>query len=192
MYVFYDPERRTSTQRIAQRIGAIPPKKNTHNFNYVTTMPILAVGFNNLLLLNGLVPGSGGSERVGRHVFMTTMTWRCSNIANQRFMIVYDRQSNGQALTGSDLMQDTSDQFSPYNFSNKERFDVLMDSLYNTTPELNPITIWKDFPIHRDTIYNSGTAGTVADITTGSLYLVVYSTAIAPAPSLSFMLYYYE
>lgn len=192
MDAFYDSERRTSTQIIAQRIGAVPPKKNTENFNYVTTMGTLAIGYNNLLLLNGLSQGSGGSQRVGRQVFMTRLTWRIQSISNQRFMIVYDRQANAQALNVSDLMQDTSDQFSPYNFSNKERFDVLMDSLYVTTPELNPITIWKDFPIYRDTVYNTGSSGTISDISTGSLYLVVYSSLVAAAPSISFMLYYYE
>lgn len=192
MDVFYEREKlkkSTSLQRQAQRIGAVPKKVLTENFNYVTTWNTTANQWN-YLLVNGLTQGTSGSQRVGRQIFMTTMQFYYATGGTTRFLIVYDKQCNGSALTATDLFQDSTDQFSPYNFSNRERFCYLYDTLYDTTPELSPVNRQLHFPIKKYTTYNVGNAGTIADIATGSLYLVIYTTLTTVNMSLN--LYYEE
>jgi len=176
--------------RVSERINAVPKDEKTENFNYVTTMPVLAAGWN-YLLLNGIQIGTGGSNRVGREVFLEKLDFSISGTPT-RWMIVYDRQSNGATPATDALTQDVSDSISPQNFSNKERFDILWDSQYDRTPEQAQIYNHKDFEIGLCTYYNSGSAGTVADITSGALYLAVWSVGAAAAPGVSIMLYFLE
>jgi len=176
--------------RVSERIGAVPKNEKSENFNYVTTFPILAAGWN-YLLLNGLQLGTGGSNRVGREIFMQKLDYSLA-ASITRWMIVYDRQSNGATPAADALTQDVLDSASPQNFSNRDRFDILWDGQYDRTPEQAQILNCKDFEINLPTYYNSGSAGTVADITSGALYLAVWSQGAAGGPSVSLMLYYEE
>lgn len=192
MDVYYEKQKlkSTSLQRQAEKIGAIPSSSITRNFNYVTTWTTTANSWN-YLLLNGLTQGTSGSQRIGRQILMTHMQWYYAQNQLSRLALVYDTQTNGSAPTAADIFQDSADQFSPYNFSNLERFCILYDSLYDTTPELLPINRYMDFPINKYTSYNVGNAGTVADIATGSLYLVGFTTSVLSV-TLSCNLYYEE
>lgn len=193
MDVFYEREKlkkSTSLQRQAQRIGAVPTKKQTENFNYLTTYSTTANSWS-FLLLNGLTQGTSGSQRVGREIFMTSLDMYVQSQTLSRYCIVYDKQSNGSAFTASDLFQDSTDAFSPYNFSNRQRFRVINDSLYNTTPEQAIINRFYGLPINESTFYNVGNAGTIADIASGSLYFIAYATGTAAIP-FSLSLYYEE
>lgn len=190
MDVHYLPERTTSLQRISERIGATPQKRDLLNYNYVTTAAVLAAGWN-YTLLNGLVPGTGASNRIGREIYLDYIQWYVSQTA-LRWMFVYDKQPNGVTPASNALTEDSTDQRSPHNFSNRERFDILWDSQFDTTPEQAPIVQRKAFPVCRTTYYNSGSAGTVADITTGALYLAIWSAGAGAAPSFALNLYYKE
>lgn len=193
MDVFYEREKlkkSTSLSRQAERIGAVPKNSKTENFNYVTTWTTTANQWN-YLLLNGLTQGTSGSQRVGRQIFMTTMQFYISTGGINRFLIVYDKQCNGSALSATDIFQDSTDIFSPYSFSNRERFCYLYDSLYDTTPELSPVNRQLHFPIKKYTTYNAGNAGTIADIATGSLYFISYPTS-GLSVGISLNLYYEE
>lgn len=192
MDVYYEQKPSSALERVAKRIGAEPLSERSLNFTYSTTFPALALGWNNVLLLNGLTQGTSGSNRIGREILMKSIDWFFQVTSTQRYMLVYDSQANGTAINVSDLVQDTGDQYSPYNFSNRDRFHIIWDSLFDTTPEIATINRNRDFPLDLSTYYNSGNAGTIADITSGSLYFVCYSSGVAAAPPFMAMLYYEE
>jgi len=190
MDVYYQKKSTTALQRQAQRIGAVPSIKRTQNFVYVTTYATTAITWTPLLV-NGLTQGTGASNRIGRQIFMTHAQWKASASQLTRLLLIYDSQSNGAAPAIGDILQDPADPgFSPHNFQGRERFSYLFDSVYDLTPERAVNLTWKYMPIGLHTSYNDGNAGTVADITSGALYLFAYTSLTTVG--ISFNLYYEE
>jgi hypothetical protein len=133
-------------------------------------------------LLNGLVPGSAATERIGRKVtiksFYLRFSWRlaATSVGGSplRILVVYDKQANAVIPGIADIL--LADDFnSPNNLSNRDRFITISDYI---TP---PVSVQGEFAIagtifknlNLETVFNTGTAGTVGDITTGSIYLFV-------------------
>lgn len=114
-----------------------------------------------------------------------------------RAILFYDRQPNGAAPVLADVLQDvdntggnSSTSLSSLNINNADRFKILRD-MYWSVPSASVATAQngttggaqlldykpasfrefvslKGMEVH----FNAGTAGTIADITTGSLYLL--------------------
>lgn len=144
-----------------------------------------------VLLLNGIARGDEIFERDGREVLMRSIQLTCqSNVTTgtgvdqtHRVLLVYDRQTNAAALTAAQVLTAVT-VFSARNLENRRRFKILMDKrvTLNASGEPNSNIIWTFYRRLRHPItFNSGDAGTVADITTGSLYLVVVGNAAAGA-----------
>lgn len=153
-------------------------------------------------LLNGTIPGTQNYNRVGRKIALSSLQFKgyvypealATGYPNYavRVVIVYDNQSNGAAPTWANvvLSQDnagtsSSAVFDCYNLDNRERFNILHDftiacPAYNstaTTADNNSFLIDEFINLHDiPTIYNAGTAGTIADIQTGALYAFWVST----------------
>lgn len=113
-----------------------------------------------------------------------------------RMMIVYDRQTNGAAPVIGDIIQSldrtgatASSSLDQLNLSNSDRFKIIAEEVHGIVDESvaagggssgppqfqseKPITFKRFIKLGGlETRYNAGTAGTVADINTGSLYLV--------------------
>ena len=150
-----------------------------------------------LQLLNGCVPGSQNFNRIGRKIFMRSLQIRGAiNLTDTtagtnvvcRMVIVYDKQSNGSAPTWANIMTSqnisgttSSDVFAMVNLDNRDRFVIIRDQLYipgaidNTATQtyaMGPGTIVLNeyIPLKLETLYNGGSAGTIGDITSGSLY----------------------
>lgn len=159
-------------------------------------------------LLNGLVPGTGEHNRLGRKITMKSVKITASIVCPAagaapaafdllRYAIVYDRQSNGALPAFGDIFSDTNNAggatvgtWSSRNESNRDRFLILRDkplkmekmiggggvSLSYYQAVINePLGVWRDYIRLKglETHFNTGTAGTVADITSGALLLVV-------------------
>lgn len=133
------------------------------------------------ILLNGLVQGTTGSTRVGRKILMKSIYIRLNFYlaatttggGRLRVLVVHDKQSNGLAPAVTDILLANSN-ISPNNLSNSDRFVTIFDeesdpigatSEYGTTMKM-----FKNLGL--DTSYNTGNAGTIADISTGSVYLL--------------------
>lgn len=132
-------------------------------------------------LLNGLVPGSLATQRIGRKVNMKSLYIRATvqlattsvRGGNIRMIVFYDKQANGTAPAVTDLLVEDSF-YSPNNLSNRDRFVVLADQVFD------PIGTQADYQkscvvykkINLETMFNAGTAGTIADITSGSIYIM--------------------
>ena len=94
-------------------------------------------------------------------------------------MIVMDKQANATAPTVAQILEAVS-AIAPMNMDNRDRFTVLHD--YQCPVDQlggRPSTVHKKFrKINITTVYNAGTAGTVADIATNSIYLLYIYTQI--------------
>lgn len=148
----------------------------------------------NIFLINGLQPGTGASQRIGKKVIMRSLLFRVSIAANVpgtivfqgnvRVLIVYDKQTNATAPTVASILETTSG-VSPMNMDNRDRFVVLMNK---TVPidqsgghQSGQMKFYKK--LFLPVIFNNGAAGTVADITSGSVYMVFISEQGLVAPS---------
>jgi hypothetical protein len=145
------------------------------------------------LLINGIAQGSDFNQRIGRkstmksilfngNFFPTASTANAYQGIYMRTVIIYDTQPNsGTFPTGTDIFV-SNDPNSPLNLNNRDRFQVLLDvrkqlGSFQTdaTPKLvagSPSNAyWNKYrKCNKETIF-SGTAATLASISTGSMYL---------------------
>lgn len=148
-----------------------------------------------LTLLNGLVQGTDFNQRIGRKIIMTSIltNWTLyPNFSSQsatgdevRLMLIYDSQPSGGAAPSVTDVLAAADVNSPMNLNNRDRFRIIMDKRYclagfqETAGNLtagSPYTVrcnqYKK--ITKEVIFG-GTGGTLAAITTGSVYLLTIS-----------------
>lgn len=141
-----------------------------------------------IALLNGVTQGSDYANRIGRKVGLMGISLAYNAAATvgtgvdqvMRFLIVYDKQTNGSALTITDVLDAVSVTAHP-NLSNRERFVIVWDKVTNISKSGETGSI-----VNRQVslslahlppvIFNSGNAGTIADIATGSLYAICLGT----------------
>lgn len=144
-----------------------------------------------LTLLNGIVPGVGFSQRLGRMVamqradiFVNSVVTAATGIDQyQRVLVVMDRQANAAAPAITDILMSVSIS-AQYNLINAARFRILSDRrLYlNAAGEPGSGKAWKiSLPMSSRVRYNDGTAGTVADIATNSVYFITIGSVAAGA-----------
>lgn len=142
-------------------------------------------------LLNGLTRGAADGTRIARGVHMVGMELRAyvttpeaATEQSGRVIIVYDRQPNGAALAITDVIN-TSTTIGVRQYDNEKRFEVLYDNVYTIQEhgaEFKQPHFEIYLPLNHIVHYNSGNAGSVADIVSGSLYIIsVGNVAAAPA-----------
>lgn len=147
-----------------------------------------------LALVNGMARGDDINQRNGREVVMKSIEFKFtvqSTAATgtdqvHRVVIVYDRQANATALTWTDVYGAGYDILSPRNLENRKRFKVLMDRTYSLSSavatSVGGVVMRSDSfyrKLNHPVTFNSGNAGTIADITTGSLYVLYVGTNVA-------------
>jgi len=159
---------------------------DVHAATAVTTTPIV-------VLLNGIARGDDINERTGREVDMRSIQFSAQVRAatttgvdqTHRVLIVYDRQTNAAAPTMAQVCESATIQ-APRNLENRKRFSILFDKIYNLNAADESGSSrqirWYRHLNHPET-FNSGDAATVADITTGSVYLIALGTEAAGGTS---------
>jgi len=185
------PPRLSAVSQQALRVGgwASPSRMGELKFkdnDLTQSTPIGVVTFSNGLLLNGLIPGSTATTRIGRKVILKSLLMRYSlRIATTsvggspvRMLIVYDKQANATAPTILDILE--QDQFtSPNNLSNRDRFVTLCDHISDPVSQNGDQAVsgvvYK--PLNLETMFNDGVAGTIGDITTGAVWFFFAQTA---------------
>lgn len=133
-----------------------------------------------ITLLNGLVPGSGANERVGRKITIKSIQVQGyvgtgANDDVTRLSLVVDTQANATAPNFADIYT-SSNPAALREINNMPRFKVLWDSgplsqVVTSDSELITFDAYKR--VNVGVQYNAGVAGTVADIQTNAVYLVV-------------------
>ena len=138
------------------------------------------------LLLNGMANGSDASSRIGRKVVLKSLLIRWTAALSPtstggspiRILCIYDKQANATAPSVTDIL--LADNFnSANNLSNRDRFVTLCDYITEPVSANGDFTvsgaIYKK--INLETMFNTGSAGTIGDITSGSVYLIAAQTA---------------
>ena len=155
-----------------------------------------------LQLLNGCAPGSQNFNRIGRKITMKSLQIRgrvqfkdtTGGPTQVRMIVVYDKQPNGAAPTFANIISSqniagTIDSLISCfpNLDNRDRFEIIRDRMYESgviqdtatqayAAGMPLCTISEFIPLGaRDTQFNAGTAGTIGDITSGSLYVFFIS-----------------
>lgn len=129
-----------------------------------------------------------------------------------RLVLVYDKQPNGAAPGWTDMFLTvnaaggtSSTSVSHPNLNNKDRFKIVRDYQYKLGQGAGGAPTQANYPDHEytgnkspcqitdyislkglETTYNAGVAGTIADITTGSLYLFTFGISTAANATMSF------
>jgi len=133
-------------------------------------------------LINGTTTGDAVNNRSGQSIKCNGISLRYYVVGNAsanwiagRVMVVYDKQSNGAIFAIGDLLTATTP-VSVRTVGNQMRFLVLYDKNYVLSWNGDSSVI-EDVNIScmNHTEYNTGTAATVADIVTGSVYLIHFS-----------------
>jgi len=144
-----------------------------------------------LRLLNGMQQGDTPSARDGRKITVKSieidgLVKAVDEPNMSRHMLVYDKQANGAAPVVTDIL-DSSSVYGLRNLDNRSRFIILWDykiPLPMGEREVNnrEYRKLKYYKRHNlQTIYNSGNAGTIADISTGALYYLSISDTVLTA-----------
>jgi len=163
-------------------------------FKAVDVLTNIAVNIaSSVTLLNGMTSGSGINQHVGREVTLRSIQFNYTTMVNaatgvdqlHRILLVYDRQTNASALTAAQVLA-AVDPHSPRNLENRKRFKILYDRTHalNASGEPGSFATRRFYRRLRHPVtFNAGVAGTVADIVTGSLYLVAIGSEAAGAPA---------
>ncbi len=136
-------------------------------------------------LLNGMALGNANGQRSGQSV-------KCQNVdlkilltisasaatSFERVMVVQDKQCNGAIFAIGSLLNGTNT-YSSYVVGGQNRFLVLFDETFALSANGDQVftkSIRLGTMMHVE--YNTGNAGTVADINTNSLYLIHLSDQV--------------
>jgi len=151
-----------------------------------------------VVLLNGIARGDDINQRNGRQVTMRSIELRGYNYVTtatgtdqiHRVCLVLDKQPNGAALTAAQVFSSVS-HLAPRNLENRARFKILMDKRMTLNSDVvgepGARRVWKIYRrLNIPVTFNNGNAGTVADIITGSVYLVMIGSNAAGVTAGSF------
>jgi len=182
---------------LAQEVAALKRTVGKEEWKYRDT--IVASSINNTATIQCITLISQGDDvgnREGRKIniesIQAKIRWEQPNAAiipaTMRVIFFADKQSNAAAPVTADLL-DTStaggvDALRQLN--NRSRFKILMDRRYSMgTVSGGTHDIVDDYYDKRkhDVIFNATNGGTIADIQTGALWVLVVSDASANPPS---------
>lgn len=170
-----------------QKGGGVEKKWLDSNVTLVTS----GSGAASVTLLNGISQGTTSNTRIGSRIEVKSVQFRynfqngtsATGVAPIRIKIVYDKESNGAAPTATDIMaSDAIDALN--NLNTAGRFITMFDQTWN--PIAGPGTsatagAWQAqvldgfIKCNLPTKYNGGNAGTIADISSGSIYVLCWT-----------------
>lgn len=155
------------------------------NIDIVVVAPAVAVATGVLTLLNLCAQGVTAVTRLGRRITMKSLFIRgvielaatTTGYGPWRILVVYDKQANAAAPTATDIL--AADAYQSFNnLGNSKRFQTLIDKTYDCVGTAGPqsldVKLYKK--LNHGVEFNAGSAGTIADIQTGSIYALVYHT----------------
>lgn len=208
------PNKAPSNKELNKKIKRIQSKQEVkHKDTLISTTLVSDPSTAHTILINGYQQGDGSSNRTADKVNFTSVQFRAEILMDTasvvstfyRIIIFRDIQANGTAPTAAMLLDNSVASayvHSPYNTDNMQRFKVYYDKRGTLNPLMAAVTNPADgsvdsiIPISRKinfkwklgftTNMGLGNAGTIADISTNSLYILFLSnrsiaSAIAPS-----------
>lgn len=156
----------------------------------------MANGIGNQSLLNGCTTGVTSVTRTGQSIKSKMLridiiiAVGATTPVNCRVCIIQDKAANGSTIGIGSIFQAAVDGASDYTTSQRNvatlnaRVVFHMDDVFELDTVQNTRKIIRtSIPLKFHTHYNTGTAGTVADISENSLYLLAMSSAGATQPT---------
>jgi len=143
-----------------------------------------------IALINGLDRGDDDGSRIGRKVTMKSLEIRgvakptvTTGLAQAiRVIVCYDTQTNAAAPGITDVLN-TADAMSLRNMNGSNRFKILVDWYSQlgdaTGDERIPALVHEFRSFTLPVQFNNGDAGTVADMVSGSVYLITLGELVA-------------
>jgi len=158
------------------------------------TMVVTGVGTATVTLLNGLSQGTTSNTRIGSRIEVKNVQFKynfqggdsATGITPIRVKIVYDKESNGAAPLATDIMaSDAIDGLN--NLNTAGRFITMFDQTwqpnagasYGVSAGSSQAQLLEGYvKCNLPTKYNGGNAGTVADISSGSIYVLCWTNGV--------------
>lgn len=194
--------KKSSTRSIAvsalKRVSRIPKPEYKVIYSNVASGDTYSGGAGLLTLLNGCAQGDGISSRDGRQIQMKSIQVRAtftSPVATTdpiiiRYVVFIDKSPRATAPTLSQVL-DTSQGGPEETYRNldyRKRFVILKDKVFimdahqgfdSAKAYFNRVhrEIIKFKKLKLNTVFNSGSAGTIADIESGAIYLMLFGTS---------------
>jgi len=179
---------------LARTGGRLPASMGElKNKDSVLTFPAFATGTASITLLNGLQQGTTATTRLGRRIVMKSvyLFGQCqlaptsTGSVTVRVVVVYDKQANATAPTAADLWgADGINNMN--NLSNSRRFVTIIEDIRNLGTAGPQATFYQKYKkLNLPVEFNAGSAGTIGDIQTGSLYAFVVTTNALGVASLT-------
>lgn len=157
-----------------------------YSYQIGTDVPLDNFSTPAIYLMNGLVQGTDADNRNGRSILVKSL--QCAlNVemigtetdTKFRFMVVIDKQPNGAVATVSQILQSTGTENSlmaPRNLNNRKRFVILKDQVMSLNEGVRRVGFIKYYrKLNMHTTYNSSDTGTITDIATNALYVILWS-----------------
>lgn len=175
-------------------------KLNAEEWKYIDNGTSGTATTGTFVLMNGCAPGDGASNRDGRQITIQSIQVKIriecdaagagANAGTTgRCLVFIDKQANAAVPAIGDLLDLSTAGFADAfrNLNNRKRFKILMDRRYPVSI-FGPGEIADEFYMKRnglcETVFNAGTAGTIADITSGSVYIVYGSDTVVTPPTM--------
>ncbi len=165
-------------------VGYIMSLLNTETKYVDSAFSVSFTGSWQIQLLNGISLGTSSTTRTGQSVkavglegkFFVTLNPLSTAIQSYRIVILQDKQTNATAVTPTDVY--LASPVSPRTVAYLDRFTILWEKWAIIEPDWPTGEIEqfsRSLNFHVD--FNTGNAGTVADITKNSVYMMWYSDA---------------
>lgn len=188
----------STTQSI--RVGGWASRAGELKYLDNSFSPVISAGTSSFSvgtqLLNGCTQGSDATNRIGRKLVMKsclirgTFSMAATSTGGSpiRLVLVYDKQANGAQPATTDVF--LADNFSSQNnLNNRDRFVILSDFISDPIAAAGNYSVgFKMYKkLNLETMFNGTNGGTIADITSGSLYLFMCQNGSigTAAPSLN-------
>lgn len=180
------------------------PIKERKTFDIATTTyQVNTTG--SFTLLSVPVPGTDYTNRIGRKITNKSiyirgriqLEWSLvvpsgSPAQLARMIIFVDQQPNGAVPIVTDLLNNATPE-AQLNLNNRDRFRVFCDKQWTFDPVYSSAVATQSFgmmnhtisglkkykKLNLETVFNAGTAGTIADINSGALYMFWLGSAAA-------------
>lgn len=165
------------------------------NSTGATTGVSATVANGQMILLNNVAQGDGGSSRDGNQYKLTNINTKISIVgapaANSglvRIVMFVFRGPNGAAPLQTDLF-DNNGNLHVHDFRNLEqvpRFRILHDRVYTLEKEAAGYNFKKSISINKDVdlkVKYNGTTGAYTDIATNSVWLMIISDSVSLYPT---------
>lgn len=168
-------------------------------YKYIDTLfnaNVMTNGIGSQSLLNGCTTGTSASTRTGQStkayqiIIDIIVQVGVTTPVNCRLLLVRDKAANGATLGVGSIFQAAVDGANDYTTSQRNvatvgtRIEFCLDMQFQLdTVQNTSKSIKRVIPCGFHTRYNTGTAGTVADISENSLYWCAMSSAGATQPT---------